>query len=426
MIGIVFIVFVVTLLMGIPIFFVLGLSSLVYFLIKGLSPVMVIQRMFVGMDQFIIMAVPLFILAGNLMNNGGTLKRLINFAKILVGHWRGGLAHVNVITSMLFAGITGAATADVAALGPLEIKMMTENGYDLKFSTALTISSACIGPIIPPSLPLVVYGVVAGVSIGTLFLAGFIPGILLGLGLIFYIIIYAKRKNLPIGNRPSLGIVWKGFINALGPLGLPSIIILGIYTGIFTPTEAAAVACLYAIILGKFVYKELKWKDFPGILYETVITTANALSIVAIASAFSWIIAVENIPEVLASFLLTITNNKYLLLVLIDVALLILGCFMETLAAIIITAPIFLPILSGLGVDPVHFGIIISINLTLGLITPPVGINLFIASTITKLSVEKISKAVIPMLAICIIVLLIVTLIPDISTFLPRLLLRGY
>lgn len=417
-------VFVVTLLLGVPVFFVLGLTSFTYFVLKDLSPLMIMQRMFVGLDQFVIMAVPLFILAGNIMARGGAMIRLVKFAKVLVGHLQGGLAHVNVVASMLFAGITGAATADVSALGPLEITLMEQGGYKKDFATAVTISSSCIGPIIPPSLPLVVYGVVASVSIGQLFLAGIVPGVIMGLALMGLIYVYAGRQNHAVTPRATFPEFWTAFKRAFGPLGLPVLIIGGIYSGAFTPTEAAALACLYAAIMELFIYKDITWKDLPGIFKDTGIITAASLSIVAIAACFSWILAIEKVPLRFAQLLLSVTDNKILLLILINFGLLLLGCVMETLASIIICAPIFLPIVMSLGVDPVHFGVIMAINLTLGLLTPPLGLNLFIASAITKLSVDHIAKTVLPFFAVLVGVVLLVSLFPDLAMFLPRLLMR--
>ena len=415
--------FIVLLLMGIPILFVLAVVAYIYFLHADMEPLMIMQRMFVGLDQFVIMAVPMFILAGNLMAAGGTLHRLIRFAKVLVGHMRGGLAHVNVVASMFFAGITGAATADVSALGPLEIELMTRGGYRKDFATAVTISSSVIGPIIPPSLPLVVYGVVASASIGGLFLAGIIPGLLMGVSLMVLIYFMSFRLNVEQTPRPTIRELLDAFLKALGPLGLPLIIIVGIYAGIFTPTEAAAVASLYAFVLGKFVYRELKWKDVPDVLLKSAIITAASLSILAMSNVMSWVFSVELIPVKLATFLTSITESKFLLLLMINIGLLLLGCVMETLASIIITAPIFLPMIIQLGMDPIQFGVIVSINLTLGLLTPPLGLNLFIASAITRLKVDRIAYVTLPFLAVLVAVVLLVTYIPDLSMFLPRVLM---
>lgn len=417
-------VFVLALLIGLPMFIVLGLTCLAYFLLNDISPLMIVQRMFVGLDGFVTMAVPLFILAGNLMNTGGTLDRLVKFANVVVGHVRGGLAQVNVLGSMFFAGISGAATADVAALGPLEVKAMTDSGYEKDFATALTVASATLGPLIPPSLHMVIYGVTVSQSIGALFMAGVVPGILLGLAMMVQVDYFAKKYNFPKGSRPSLKLLAKEFIRAIGPLGLPAIIVLGIFTGFFTPTEAAAMACLYAFIIGKFVYKELTWRNLPKVFLDTGIICAGSMLIVAISNCFSWVIAIENIPQIVTEFLLSITSNKYILLLLINIGLLILGCFMEGVSAIIITAPILVPAVMALGVDPIHFGLIMNLNITLGLLTPPMGLSLFIASSFTKLPVTRIARKTMPFFLMMVGLLLIITFVPEITMFLPNLLTK--
>jgi len=414
-------VFIVFLFMGIPVFFILAATTIIYFLMSDIAILTILQRMFVGLDQFAIMAVPMFILTGNLMSKGGVLKRIIGFSKALVGHLRGGLAHVNVVASMFFAGITGAATADVSALGPMEIEMMEKGGYSKEFSTAVTISSSIIGPIIPPSLPLVIYGVVSSTSIGALFMAGILPGIFMGISLMVVIYFMTFKLNVEPQKRASFNELWHSFINSLGALALPLIILIGIYSGIFTPTEAAAIAALYAFIMGMFVYKELTWKDMLPIFLKSAIITAASLSILAISNVLSFIFSIELVAVKLSTFLLSLTENKFVLIILINLGMLALGCVMETLAAIIITAPIFLPMLVELGMSPVQFGVIISINLTLGLLTPPVGMNLFIASSITGLKFEKIAKSTFPFLIVLFFCVIVVSFFPGLSLALPRL-----
>ncbi|MCR4265200.1 TRAP transporter large permease [Nitratireductor sp. ZSWI3] len=416
--------FLIYLAMGMPIFFVLAVVSCFYFWSADMSQVMVLQRMFVGLDQFVIMAVPMFILAGKLMAAGGTLHRLIDLAVVLVGHVRGGLAQVNIVASMFFSGISGSATADVSALGPIEIEMMKKGRYPVDFATAVTISSSVIGPIVPPSIPLVIYGVVASTSIGNLFLAGIVPGLLMGIGLMILVYFMTFKFDVDPQPRASFKRMAQAFVDGIGPMGLPFIIIAGIYTGLFTPTEAAAVACVYAFGLGMFVYRQLKWRHLPAIMLESGLITASALSILAMSNVLSWIFTVELLPQALAQFLLSISENKYVVLLLINIGLLLLGCVMETLAAIIIVVPIFLPIVVGLGIDPVHFGVIVSINLTLGLLTPPLGLNLYIASAITGVNVDRIAYVNLPFLAVLITVLMIVTFVPELSLLLPNLMLN--
>lgn len=419
----VIVLFAIMVLLGIPIYFVLGVVSAVYFFSHDISPLMVLQRMFVGLDQFVIMAVPMFILTGNIMGKGGAMERLINLSIALVGHLRGGLAYVNIVCSMLFAGISGAATADVAALGPLEIELMERGGYKKDYATALTISSSMIGPIIPPSLPLVVYGVVASASIGKLFLGGILPGVFIGAVLGLLVFYQARKHNFPTSTRSSMSQLGATLKKSSGALVLPVLILVGIYTGWFTPTEAAAIACVYALVLGKFVYRELDWKDMPEILLSTGLVAASTLSIVSIASAFSYIMAIEQVPMKFAQYLLSITDNSFVMLLLINLGMLFLGCFMETLAAIIITAPIFLPIVIAVGMDPIQLGVIMSLNLTMGLLTPPLGINLFIANSITGLSIERIVKANMPFFLVLVVTVLILTYVPQITMFLPNALM---
>ncbi len=415
------IVFILTLVTGVPIYFVLGLTSISYFWFTGVDAWTMLQRVFYGLNSFTVLAVPMFLLAGSLMDSGGTLKRLMSFALALVGHFRGGLAHMNIVVSMFFAGITGNATADVAALGPLEIKMMTDQGYNTDFSAAVTIGSATVGPIIPPSMPLVMYGMVANVSIGTLFMAGMIPGILMGLSLMVYVACIAIKEGYPQSGKFSFVRAAKCFWYALGPLSLPGVILGGIYSGYFTPTEAAAVACLIAFVLGKFVYKEIQWRDVPGILIKTGKNLSSAIVIFAIAWCFSYIITLENIPTRMATAIMAFTDSPTVMLVLINFGLLIVGCFMEGLSAILIIAPILVPTLTTLGVHPVHFGIVMAINITLGLLTPPFGLSLFIASAISGMPVLKIARKSFPFFFVLLAMLAVITFVPEITLILPRL-----
>ena len=415
------IVLVVFMAIGVPIYFVLGGASLAYLLVNDLPAWTILQRQFVGLNSFVMLAVPLFILAGNLMDSGGTLKRIIKFAKVCVGRFRGGIAHVNVMASMMFAGLTGSAVADVAALGPLEIEMMTDAEYDKTYATALTCAAASIGPIIPPSLPLIMYGVVTGTSVGALLVAGVIPGIVMGLVLMGQIAFYARKYNFPTSEAFPFRVIVKEFFSAVGPIMLPVIVLVGIYSGYFTPTEAAGVACLYAFIIGKYVYKELKWSDLPQVFVKTARTMGSATALFAIASCFSYVITFANIPSQISAFLVGLTSNKFLLLLLVNVLLLFVGCFMEGISAILITAPLLLPTMTRLGIDPVHLGVIMAINTTLGLLTPPLGLSLFMASSITDIPVMKIAKKAMPMFIILVLYLLLITYVPDLVLFIPKM-----
>ena len=413
--------FLLTLLIGLPIYAVMGASVVVYFIFSGVNPVTIPHRAFAGIDVFVLMAVPFFMLAGNLMNAGGTTRRLVALAEAMVGWVRGGLAHVNIVVSMLFAGISGSAAADTAAVGSIMIKSMRERGYPTEFATSVTISSSLIGPIIPPSIILIVYAVVAGVSVNALFLAGIVPGILLGVAQMLLVSVYAWRYGFGERGRFSFIAFLRAFLDGLVPLGMPIIILGGIFSGFFTPTEAAAVACLYALVVGMVIYREIRFRDLPGIVLQSARTTGSALVIVAIAAPLSWILTKEQVPATVTAAIQSVSDNPIVILLLINLMLLVLGAFMEMIAALIILVPILLPVVTGLGVDPVHFGIIVAINLTIGMITPPVGISLFIGATIAKISPERLALSNMPFLLVSILVLLIITFVPGLVMVLPDL-----
>jgi tripartite ATP-independent transporter DctM subunit len=421
--SIIFGVFMALILLGIPIIFALAGASIIYFIAHGIPPWTIIQRQFSGLNSFIQVAVPLFILAGNLMDAGGSLERIVRFAKVTVGRFKGGLAHVNILASMMFAGVTGSAVADVAALGPLEIQMMTDNGYDKKYAAALTCASASVGPIIPPSLPMIMYGVVSGTSLGALLLAGLFPGILMGLVLMIQVVYYAYKYHFPVSKRYPFKEIVKSFFPALGSMSIVITVLVGIYTGFFTPTEAAGFACLVAFILGKFVYKKLRWRDIPAVLVRTIRVVGTCSAIFAVASCFSYVIALENIPKLFAEFLLSVSVNKYVMLLLVNIVVLFVGCFMEGLSIILIITPLILPMLLSMGFDPVHIGVILAVNTTLGLLTPPLGLSLFVASSITETPVLILARKAMPMFIALVIVLLVLTYVPQISLFLPNLML---
>lgn len=411
--------FLFTLLIGLPIYVVMGLSVIVYFFLSGINPITIPHRAFAGVDVFVLMAVPFFMFAGNLMNAGGTTRRLVALAEAMVGWVRGGLAHVNIVVSMFFAGISGSAAADTAAVGSIMIKSMRERGYTTEFATSVTISSSVIGPIIPPSIILIVYAVVAGVSVNALFLAGIVPGILLGVSQMLLVAIYAWHQNLGKGTPFSMLTFLRAFADGMIPLGMPIIILGGIFSGFFTPTEAAATACLYAFVIGKFVYSEIKWADIPKIAFDSARMTGSALIIVAIAAPLSWVLTREQVPATVTAWILQISDNPVVILLLINLMLIVLGMFMEMIAALIIMVPILLPVVVALGMDPVHFGIVVAINLTIGMITPPVGISLFIGSTIAKIPPERLAWANMPFLMLLMGVLAIITFFPEIVMFIP-------
>jgi tripartite ATP-independent transporter DctM subunit len=415
----------VLIIIGVPIGIALAGSSLIFVVITGSVPdLVVVHRMVNGVDSFPLLAIPFFILAGNLMNSAGITNRIFAFATALVGWMRGGLGHVNIGASVLFAGMSGAAVADAGGLGTIEIKAMRDAGYDDDFAVAVTAASSTIGPIIPPSLPMVIYGVMASASVGQLFAAGFIPGLLMAVSLMIMVAWYARKRNYPRDTRFNVGLIGKTFVHAFLSLMTPVIIVGGILTGIFTPTEAAIAAVAYALVLGLFVYRTLNWKRLLHVSMETIETTVIILLIVAAASIFAWILTSNRFSEQFAELLLTVTNNPILILLLLNLVMLIVGLFMETVAAITILVPVLLPIAIKIGVDPVHFGVIMVLNLMIGLLTPPVGMVLFVLSRVSGVSFERCSAATMPFLVPLVIVLMMITFIPQFSMWLPTLIYR--
>ncbi len=406
--------FVVLLLAGVPIAYVLGVSALAYLGLADLPLVLIPQRMFLGLNSFILVAVPLFILAGEIMNAAGITRRLIDFASFFVGNKRGGLAYVTVIGCMIISGITGVGSADTAAIGSVMIPAMRRQGYSPAYAAALTACGAIVGPIIPPSVAMVMYGALAEVSIGKLFIAGLVPGALVSLALIAVAAYYARVHNHPV-SPPAKPLSPRAAVEAAAALLMPLLIIGGIRGGIFTATEAAGVAVLYALLVGTLLYRELKWQDIVRVFKETALTVGAVLPIVAVAALFGWILASERVPERLAEQVLAITDNRFVVLLLINVLLLFVGMIMETLAAIVILAPVLLPLAANLGIDPIHFGVIIATNLSIGLVTPPVGVNTFIASAISGEPIERVARAALPFLVVSVAVLLLITYVPGIS-----------
>jgi len=406
--------FLLTLIIGIPISFVLGITSLAALLVWGKVPFdLISQRMFTGVDSFPLMAIPFFMLAGLLMNEAGITKPLIDFADSIVGKIKGGLAHVNIVASMFFAGITGSAVADASALGSILIPTMVEQGYDRDYSGAVCAAASVIGPIIPPSIVMVVYAMTAGVSIGGLFMAGIVPGILLGLSLMVVAYIYAIKRNYS-SRKDSISFF--KFVSickrAILPLLMPIIILGGILFGFFTPTEAAAVAVAYAFFIGLFVTKKLKIVNIPKIFIEAGVSSSVVLFIISTANVFSWILATQQVPQKMSNLILSLSSNTWVILLLLNILLLIVGCFLETSAAILIFVPILVPVMNVLGIHPLHFGIIVVLNLCIGIITPPLGVCLFVASTVANIEFESIVKSIWPFLLAEIVVLIIITYLP--------------
>lgn len=420
------IVFFGTLAIGVPIAFCLGIASLSALLLLD-NPVflkIVPQMVFQGMSMFSLMAIPFFILAGEIMNKARITQTLIGFANVLVGHIKGGLAHVNIVSSLFFAGITGAAVADTAALGTILIPGMKQEGYDEDFSAAVTISSSIIGPIIPPSIVMVIYGVTMKVSVAALFASGIIPGILIGVTLMIVAYFISRKRGYGRQKRATLREILAKLREGLIALLIPIIILGGILSGIFTPTEAAAVAVAYGIIAGMFIFKTLKLNDFPVMLKRTAITSSVVLLIIGCAKIMGWVLAYHRMPELIANAFLSITDNPYLILFLINILLLAVGMFLEISAAIVLLAPILAPIAVGMGIHPLHFAIVMLVNLNIGLITPPLGQCIFTVCSITNLKMEKVVRATMPFLVAEIGILFLITYFPSITAFVPKMM--GY
>lgn len=405
-------------LLGVPIAFALGIVSLGQIVTDGYPLLVVAQRLFTGVDSIALTAIPLFILSGGLMLKGGMSDRLVNFADLLIGHHPSGLAMVSILACMFFAAITGSAIAATAAIGGIMAPIMIEKGYDKEFCAPLLATGGSIGPIIPPSIPLLIYGVMANVSVAKLFIGGFIPGILMGIALMIYSYFVGKKRNY-IGReeKASLKEVLVAGKDAMLALIMPIIIIGGIMSGFFSPTESATVATFYALIIGLFVYKELKLSDLPGILLDAAKSTGQVLLVVGAASLFTWVITVNNIPQTVGAFLASNVGSKFSLL-------LIAGTFIDTTSAVVIFTPLFLPIVQTFGIDLIHFGLVMAVNLTIGMCTPPLGVCLFVAGSITKVSLKEQIRDLIPMLIVLIAILLLITYVPSTVTILPDIFVK--
>lgn len=417
-----FVSFIIFLFIGVPVSYSLGLSCLIYFIGNDIPLIAFAQKMYSGLDSFTLLCIPGFILAGNLMNEGGLTKKIIAFSKALVGHIRGGVGMSNIVASMVFAGISGTALADVASIGNIMIPAMKKEGYDPKYAVAISASSSLVGPIIPPSLPMIILGTLTGLSVGKLFVAGILPGIMLGVGMMLIVYIIAKKGNYPIQKRSTLKESIKSFVNGIWSIIMVFIILFGILGGFFTPTEASIVAVLYALLVGIFIYKQLNLSNIFVIIKDSIKTTAGIMLLVGFANIFAWILATENIPQLIATSLLSVTSNKIIILLLVNIVFLFAGMFLETISALLILVPVLLKVVTAVGVDPIQFGLIAVLNLVIGLTTPPVGVCLFVASDIGKVPLTQSIRGLIPFFIWMMIVLLSVTYIPAITLWLPSLL----
>lgn len=421
MITLLFVSLVLFFMLNVPIAVAIG-SATMLALTAGTTPATVlVQKMFTAMDSFPLMAVPFFILAGSLMENGGISRRLIHLANTFVGHFAGGLAFVAIIASMFFGAISGAAVACVAAIGGVIIPEMVKRGYEKPYTAAVQATAGTLGVMIPPSIPMIIYGVMTGVSVGALFMGGFIPGIIVGASLMYVAWIIARKR----GYKGERKFTWTerktAFYDAFWALLMPVIILGGIYGGVFTPTEAASVAVVYGLFVGFFIYREIDLRKLKDVFVNTAIGTAVVMFIIGTSSAFSWVITSQHVPQKVAESMLAFSSNPLVILLLINILLLFIGTFMETVASIIILVPVLMPVLELIGVDPLHFGIVIVVNLAIGMVTPPLGVCLFVSCGIAGISLEDIAKAALPFIAIMIADVLLLTYIPALTTILPKL-----
>jgi tripartite ATP-independent transporter DctM subunit len=413
----------VSLFLGPTLYAAMGLAGFAFVMAVGIPGLVIPQKVAMAVNSFPLLAAPLFILMGNVMNSAGISYRIFDFAKAVVGWMRGGLCHANIVGSVIFAGMSGSAVADAAGLGTVEIEAMKKEGYDAETAGAITAASATIGPIIPPSLPMIVYGVAAETSIGALFIAGIIPGLLMAAALMVMVRRLAIRRNLPSHPWEGWRELWRAFRRAFWALMAPVLLIGGMLSGMFTPTEAAAVAVVYALALGLFVYREFSVRDLPRLILDTVETTGVVTALVMTASLLGYCITIARIPQEFGGWLTSLTTNPLVYLLIVNVLLLVVGCFMEALAAMLVLIPILVPSAIALGIDPVQFGVIFVLNLMIGTITPPVGVVLFVTAKVAGVPFERLARATVPYLWALLSVLALITVWPDATTFLPRQLL---
>lgn len=414
----------VMLFLGVPVAVSIGLPSMGILILTTNVPLEIVPQLLTGaVNSFTLMAIPMFMLAGYIMNSAGITNRIFRFATACVGHVRGSLGHVNVMASLIFAGMSGSAVADAAGLGMIEIKAMKEEGFDADFACGVTAASACIGPVFPPSIIFLIFGVMAEVSVGRLFVGGMVPGVLMAASLMIWVYLVSRRKRYPVHRRASLKEFWTAFREAFLSLLTPLIIIGGILSGVFTPTEAAVATVIWALFLGLVVYREIRLKDLPKILWEVAVQSATVIFITASANIIGWILIRSRIPQMVAENLLTFGGGTVVILLLVNVLLLILGCFMEVIASLVILTPILAPAMQQIGVDPVHFGVLMTLNLMIGLLTPPFGMGLYTVQKVAGISFGRVARATAPFIVPLLVVLMLITIFPGIVLFLPNLLM---
>ncbi|MHA6250802.1 TRAP transporter large permease [Oceanobacillus sp. CAU 1775] len=417
------VVFAIFLFIRVPIAIVLGISGVVLLFVSGNEGMIMNgpQRLFSSLESYSLLAIPLFMLAGEIMNSGGITRRLIDFAQKFVGHFRGGLAYVNIVANTFLASIIGSAAAQIAMMTKVMVPAMEREGYKREFAAATTAASGMLGPIIPPSMLFIIYGATSGTSIGAMFLAGIIPGILIAISFMILVAYIGYKQDFPSKEKASWKERGKSSIQVIPALLVPGVLIWGIVTGVFTPTESAGIACVIALVVSFFFYRELDLKELPSIMVNTAISTAIVTLLIAMASVFGWAMTFERVPQTIAEWMTTIASSPIVFLILVNILLLLLGMVVEGIALIIILTPIFVPILPAFGIDPIHFGVLICLNVTIGLLTPPVGSGLFLATSLGKVPIETFVKALWPFVAVAILVLLLVTFVPSLTLWIPSI-----
>ena len=419
-----FLALVVLMLLGVPVAFSLGIASAGYMLASGTAFSMIVQRMVAGANSFTMLAIPFFFMAGELMNISGVTDKIITLSKVLVGHLKGGLAQVNIVASVFFAGVSGSATADTAALGSSLIPAMVKEGYDLDFSAAITVASSCVGPIIPPSITLVLYGILSGTDVGRLLIAGIVPGMVIAGAQMVYTHFYSIKMDYPSYPKASAKERRHALVDGFSALMMPIIIIGGTMSGIFTPTESAAIAVLYGIVIGFFVYRNIKPVQFFKSLQTVGVNSMENMFILAAASCFSWVLTMSKAPDLIVKLMLGVTDNKYILMLMILAVLIFIGFFMQASQALVVLTPILMPVIKAIGIDPVHFGLIMVVTLTFGGCTPPVGSMLFVVNSLTQMGFARLSRAMLPLYIPLIFAILLIAFVPQLSLFLPDLMMN--